>query len=53
VPEATIAFDETLIQGWIAAAGLRIEGEMQPGRWCGGDPGRDLQDVLVLRRIEG
>lgn len=53
VPEATIAFDEALIHGWIAAAGLRIEGEMQPGRWCDGNQERDLQDVLVLRRIEG
>lgn len=31
VPEATIAFDESIILGWIAAAELTVAGPMQEG----------------------
>lgn len=50
VPEATIAFDVSIILGWIAAAGLTVAGPMQEGGWSNGDPSRELQDVLLLRR---
>ncbi len=50
VPEATIAFDEPIILGWIAAAGLTVAAPMQAGGWSKSDPSRELQDVLLLRR---
>jgi hypothetical protein len=48
--KAFIPFDESINLGWIAAAELTVAGPMQEGSWSNGDPSRELQDVLLLRR---
>ena len=52
VPEAMIAFDETVFMGWVARAGLDLVPPVKYGHWSGEAPvpGQDFQDVLVLRK---
>lgn len=52
VPEAMIAFDEAAFMDWVAKAGLVLSPPVKYGHWCGEGraPGREFQDVLVLRK---
>ncbi|WP_375209776.1 methyltransferase domain-containing protein [Hyphomonas jannaschiana] len=52
VPEAMIAFDETVFMDWVAKAGLELVPPVKYGHWSGGGPkpGQEFQDVLVLRK---
>lgn len=49
-PLHAIAYDEALIREMVATAGLSVE-RTERGSWAG-EPGRSLQDLVVLRRGE-
>lgn len=49
-PERAIAFDESLVEDMLRAAGLSRVGPIHRGTWSGRPDGRDAQDIVVVTR---
>jgi len=51
VPELAIAFDETDALALYESLGLRIEGSIHPGSWCGRTHFLSYQDIVIAVKI--
>ena len=50
-PEAAVAYPEALLRNEAEAVGLSVEEPIVYGRWPEVEVGRDIQDMVVLRRV--
>lgn len=50
-PEAAVAYPEALLRSEAGAVGLSVEDPIVYGRWPELNVGRDIQDMVILRRV--
>jgi len=47
VPEAAVAFPEEDVRAMVANSGLKLQGNVLYGTWCGRKPGTSYQDIVI------